>query len=280
MTGGYLALLAKCKYTFIDAEHSGSARPASGGSDDSYMWKLRRLHGINGTARPPVEKLCWWVNLLLCLCHSSIQGTNLILFHLQRSSGVRRWVALRKKHTPASVWRTRQHSLTHQMKFQNKRLSCDLQFSSGPEKSEKTFQSVPPAFVMPLWISCLRDKTAERQQEKDSEWFHSTRLNLLWGTFHSHEIGFLVFFSSFFLDLCLIESEWIALDLNRLRNNKAASLCDIMEIFQIQSLRLTNRIQRNWWIRRSELNEQLQSLVYEQFRCRPDSHCTCRALKK
>lgn len=60
---------------------------------------------IKNTARPPVEKLCWWVNLLHCLCHSSIQGTNLILFHLQRSSGVRRWVALRKKtHQSASLW--------------------------------------------------------------------------------------------------------------------------------------------------------------------------------
>lgn len=107
---------------------------------------------IKNTARPPVENLCCWVNLLHCLCHSSIQGTNLILFHLQRSSGVRRWVALRRKKktentlvslTVKSLWRTRQHSLTHQMKFQNKRLSCDLQFSSGAEKSEKTFQSVP-----------------------------------------------------------------------------------------------------------------------------------------
>lgn len=99
------------------------------------------------------RSLCWWVNLLHCLCHSSIQGTNLILFHLQRSSGVRRWVALRKAHTHThnlivkSLWRTRQHSLTHQMKFQNKRLSCDLQFSSGAEKSEKTFQSVPPPLL-------------------------------------------------------------------------------------------------------------------------------------
>lgn len=60
---------------------------------------------IKNTARPPVENLCWWVNLLHCMSYSSIQGTNLILFHLQRSSGVRRWVALRKKtHKSASLW--------------------------------------------------------------------------------------------------------------------------------------------------------------------------------
>lgn len=117
----------------------------------TYVSSNTHAH-IKNTAKPPVEKLCWWVNLLHCLCHSSIQGTNLILFHLQRSSGVRRWVALRKKNTQVSLtvkslWRTRQHSLTHQMKFQNKRLSCDLQFSSGPEKSEKTFQSVPPPLL-------------------------------------------------------------------------------------------------------------------------------------
>lgn len=134
---------------------------------------------IKNAARPSVEKLCWRVNLLHCLCHSSIRGTNLILFHLQRSSGVRRWVAWRKKNTQVnptvkSVWRTRRHSLTHQMKFQNKRLSCDLQFSSGPEKKWENISISPSAFVMLLWISCLRDKTAERRREKDSEWFHTT----------------------------------------------------------------------------------------------------------
>ena len=55
-----------------------------------------------------VEKLCWRVNLLHRLCHSSVQRTNLILFHLQRSSGVRRWVALRK-----TCARARQHTHTH-----------------------------------------------------------------------------------------------------------------------------------------------------------------------
>lgn len=95
------------------------------------------------------------------------------MFHLQRSSGVRRWVALRKKkktHKSAWLWSlceeqgsTRSHT---KMKFQNKRLSCDLQFSSGAAESENT--SVPSAFVMPLWISCLRDKAAEQRREKDS----------------------------------------------------------------------------------------------------------------
>lgn len=110
MTGGYLALLAKCKYTFIDAVRSGvHAKPPRASTyrrQDSYICKLKNVDArIKNPARAPVERLCWWVNLLHCLCQSSIQGTNLILFHLQRSSGVRRWVALRKKtHKSARLW--------------------------------------------------------------------------------------------------------------------------------------------------------------------------------
>lgn len=156
MTGGYLALLAKCKYTFIDALLSAVyAKPCKHPpTDEENSCSSNMNIHIKNTGRPPVGKLCWWVNLLHCLCYSSIQGTNLILFHLQRSSGVRRWVALRGKntHTPksdceVSVKNKAALAHTHQMKFQNKRLSCDLQFSSGPEKSEKTFQSVPPPLL-------------------------------------------------------------------------------------------------------------------------------------
>lgn len=64
MTGGYLALLAKCKYTFIDAVRSGvHAKPREPPPTDdrsSYICKLKNVDArIKNPARPPVERLCW-----------------------------------------------------------------------------------------------------------------------------------------------------------------------------------------------------------------------------
>lgn len=184
MTGGYLALLAKCKYTFIDALLSAAhAKPCKHPPTDeeSSCSSNMNIH-IKNTGRPPVGKLCWWVNLLHCLCHSSIQGTNLILFHLQRSSGVRRWVALRGKNTHThtvsltvkSLWRTRQHSLTHtKWNFKINDWAVIYNSPPGQRKVRKHFnQSLRLCYAaMNQLFKGQNSSTAVR--EAHSEWFHT-----------------------------------------------------------------------------------------------------------
>lgn len=89
------------------------------------------------------------------------------------------------------------------MKFQNKRLGCDLQASSGPPKSEKTFQSGRRRCYAAM-------NQLFKGQRGGAEWFHAKTQR---GIFHRHGIGFQLFFFFFpSFDLCLIESEGIALD--------------------------------------------------------------------
>lgn len=69
MTGGYLALLAKCKYTFIDALLAAAAAAATVHAETpaSARPQTRRVPAAQtGTlalgaaaAAPPVGELCW-----------------------------------------------------------------------------------------------------------------------------------------------------------------------------------------------------------------------------
>lgn len=164
---------------------------------------------IKNTARPPVEKLCWWVNLLHCLCHSSIQGTNLILFHLQRSSGVRRWVALRKKtHKSAWLWSLceEQGSTRSHTKWNFKINDWAVIYNSPPGQ-----RKVRKHFNQPL---CLCYAAMNQLFKGQNSW--TAARERLWMISHKNiehieryipepmKLGF--------FDLCLIESEWIVLN--------------------------------------------------------------------
>lgn len=74
------------------------------------------------------------------------------------------------------------------MKFQNKRLGRDLHASSGPPKSEKTFQSGRRRCYAAM------NQLFKGQRRRAAEWFRAKTQR---GIFRRHGIGFQLLFLSF-----------------------------------------------------------------------------------